>query len=91
MGFADRRYRDYGIEIVLKKSNDSTFRIPVDNISSATLSDAAWRRTAAQGGDILVSTALPADPGTFLARLPFWTLHAAYWAKLKRRFLDHFG
>ena len=36
-GFEDSKFRDYGIEIVFQKTADASFRIPVDNISSAGL------------------------------------------------------
>ena len=79
-GFADSKFRDYGIEIVVQKTNDAPFKIPVDNISSAVVSDVAW---TSGGTDIAVSPVLPVDPKTLFARLPFRTVHAAYWSRVK--------
>jgi hypothetical protein len=42
IGFADDSFRDHGIEIVFQKTTDASFQIPVDNISSAAISKAAW-------------------------------------------------
>ena len=74
------KFRDYGIEIVVQKTNDAPFKIPVDNISSAVVSDVAW---TSGGTDIAVSPVLPVDPKTLFARLPFRTVHAAYWSRVK--------
>jgi hypothetical protein len=78
-GFADRKFRDYGIETVFQKTSDASFKIPVDNISSAVISEAAWT----SGENVAVAPVLPADPKTLLARMPFRTVHAAYWSRVK--------
>ena len=85
-GFADRKFRDYGIEIVVQKTTDAAFKIPVDNISSAVVSEAAW--TSGET-NVAVSPVLPVDPKTLLARMPFRTVHAAYWSRVKNIILDN--
>jgi hypothetical protein len=80
VGFEDSKFRDYGIEIVLQKTTDASFKIPVDNISSAVISEAAW--TSGET-NLAVSPVLPVDPKTLLARMPFRTVHAAYWSRVK--------
>jgi hypothetical protein len=80
-GFAENEFRDYGLEMIFKKQTGEPFRIPVDNIGSVTISDAAWRSDGRDG--VVVSPVLPADPETLLARLPFRILHAAYWSRLR--------
>jgi hypothetical protein len=88
-GFQDDQFRDYGIEIVLQKSTDAPFRIPVDNISSVAISRAAW--TAHRDDEeIAISTVIPVDPDTMFARIPFRTIHAAYWSRLRFAILNHF-
>jgi hypothetical protein len=83
-GFADQKFRDYGIEIVVQKNDDAPFRIPVDNISSAVISNAAWAGEAS----VEVSPVLPIDPKTLFARLPFRTLHAGYWLRIRDTIYD---
>jgi hypothetical protein len=85
-GFADRKFRDYGIEIVVQKTTDAAFKIPVDNISSAVVSEAAW--TSGET-NVAVSPVLPVDPKTLLARMPFRTVPAAYWSRVKNIILDN--
>jgi hypothetical protein len=84
-GFVDSKFRDYGIEVVVQKTGDAPFKIPVDNISSAVISDAAWT-----SGDstIAVSPVLPVDSKTLFARLRFKTVHAAYWSRVKDVIFD---
>ena len=84
-GFEDSKFRDYGIEIVFQKTADASFRIPVDNISSAVVSEAAW--TSGET-NLAVSPVLPVDPKTLLARMPFKTVHAAYWSRVKDLIFD---
>ena len=86
-GFEDPQFRDYGIEIVAQKMDDAPFRIPVDNISSAAISNAAW---AGETG-VAVSPVLPIDPKTLFARLPFRTLHAGYWSRVRDVIYDRLG
>lgn len=86
-GFDDAKFRDYGIEVVLQKVDDAPFRIPVDNISSAAISNSAW---AGETG-VTVSPVLPIDPRTLFARLPFRTVHAAYWSRVKDVIYDRIG
>jgi hypothetical protein len=86
-GFEDRKFRDYGVEIVVQKVDDAPFRIPVDNISSAVISDAAW----AGETDVAVSPVLPIDPKTLFARLPFRTVHAGYWSRVRDIIYDRIG
>jgi hypothetical protein len=80
VGFIDSKFRDYGIEVVAQKTGDAPFKIPVDNISSAVISEAAW---TSGGTDVSVSPVLPVDVQTLFARLPFRTVHAAYWSRVK--------
>lgn len=87
-GFADRKFCDYGIEIVFQKTTDASFKIPVDNISSAVVSEAAW--TSGET-NVAVSPVLPVDPKTLLARMPFRTVHAAYWSRVKDIIFENFG
>jgi Methyltransferase domain len=87
-GFADRKFPDYGIEIVFQKTTDASFKIPVDNISSAVVSEAAW--TSGET-NVAVSPVLPVDPKTLLARMPFRTVHAAYWSRVKDIIFENFG
>jgi hypothetical protein len=82
-GFADEKFRDYGIELVLQKTSNDLFRIPVDNTTSDAVSLAAWTSNDIA---VTVSPVLPVDPRsikTLFARLPFRTVHAAYWARVK--------
>jgi len=73
---------------VVQKTNDAPFKIPVDNISSAVVSDAAW---TSGGTDVAVSPVLPMDPKMLFARLPFRTVHAAYWSRVKDVILERIG
>jgi len=86
-GYADATYRDYGIEVVFRKTADQPFKIPVDTISSVTFTDAVW--TAGVGAEkVTVATSIPIDPEVLLARMPLRTLHAAYFSKLRRGISD---
>ena len=82
-GYAEGSCRDYGIEVVFRKTVDQPFKIPVDTISSVTFSDEVWTAGIA-GEEIAIATSIPVDAEVLLARLPFRTVHAAYVAKLRQ-------
>jgi hypothetical protein len=82
MGYMDEGSYDYGLEMVFKKNADEPFRIPVDNIGSATISEAAWRSADAEE-EVVVSPVLPVDPETLFARLPLRGLHTVYWSRVR--------
>jgi hypothetical protein len=82
-GFADEKFRDYGIELVFQKTGNGPFKIPVDNTTSDVVSLAAWTSNDIA---VTVSPVLPVDPQsikTLFARLPFRTVQAAYWSRVK--------
>jgi hypothetical protein len=79
-------FRDHCIEIVFQKTTGVPFQIPVDNISSAAISKAAW--TAHQDEEeIAISTVVPV---AMFARVPFRTLHIAYCDRLKLAIFNRF-
>jgi hypothetical protein len=86
-GYADATYRDYGIEVAFRKTDDQPFKIPVDTISSITFSDEVWT-AGIKTQEVAISTSIPVDAEALLARIPFRTLHAAYVSKLRRGIRD---
>jgi hypothetical protein len=86
-GYVDGTYRDCGIEVAFRKTVDQSFKVPIDTISSVAFTDEVW--TAGIGEEkVAISTSVPVDTEVLLARLPFWTLHAAYVSKLRRGIID---
>lgn len=78
IGYPDATFRDYGIEIVFRKTKGAPFSIPVDNSSSAAISDVAWRGDAA----ITIAPTLPVDLSFLFSRLPFMSITRAYWSRV---------
>lgn len=78
MGYPEGVFRDYGVEIAFRKTVERPFCIPVDNSSSTTISDAAWRGDDA----VTIAPTLPADIRFLFSRLPFRSVHNAYWSRV---------
>jgi hypothetical protein len=82
-GFADSKFRDFGIEIVVQKTNDAPFKIPVDNISSAVVSESLGHL---EDECCRFSPFYRSIHKLLFAHqpCPFKTVHAAYWSTSKR-------
>lgn len=79
-GFSDIEVTDFGVEFILQKTSDATFRMPLDPTTSLSIDQTVW--DFAEPGE----TGYSSRQATTLARVPGWELQRALFTRYRQKF-----